>query len=293
MNMKRLILLKGLPACGKSTYAKKLLNEEGGKYKRINKDDLRAMFDNNQWTKSNEKFVLRMRDQLVLAALEEGKHVIVDDTNLHPRHELRLSELVKGKAVLEIVDMTDVTPEVCIERDLKRQNSVGSKVIWSMFNQFLKPKNEKEIASKLLDQSDSLPKAIICDLDGTLAKMNGRNPFDASKCDEDLVNIPVRNVVQNFYDKGYEIFFFTGREHKFLAPTLTFLEKAFADRLEYKLHMRKTKDMRKDSLIKREMFDDLIDNKYYVEFILDDRNQVVDMWRELGLVCLQVDYGDF
>ena len=59
-----------------------------------------------------------------------------------------------------------------------------------------------------------------------------------------------------------------------------------------KLVMRKTGDYRKDSIVKREMFEEHIEGKYNVLFVLDDRNQVVDMWRkELGLTCLQCNYG--
>ncbi len=58
--------------------------------------------------------------------------------------------------------------------------------------------------------------------------------------------------------------------------------------------MRKENDGRKDAIIKRELFDAEIAGKYFIEFILDDRNQVVNMWRdELKLPCFQVYYGDF
>jgi hypothetical protein len=59
------------------------------------------------------------------------------------------------------------------------------------------------------------------------------------------------------------------------------------------LFMRKTGDRRKDNIVKRELFDSYIKDKYYVEFVLDDRSQVVAMWRDLGLTCLQVAPGDF
>ena len=57
--------------------------------------------------------------------------------------------------------------------------------------------------------------------------------------------------------------------------------------------MRKNGYNKKDSIVKKEIFDEYIKDKYYVEFILDDRNQVVDMWREMGLTCLQVAEGNF
>jgi hypothetical protein len=58
--------------------------------------------------------------------------------------------------------------------------------------------------------------------------------------------------------------------------------------------MRKAKDYRKDAIIKREIFDREISGKYRIEFVLDDRDQVVDMWRkDLKLNCFQVNYGNF
>ena len=141
-------------------------------------------------------------------------------------------------------------------------------------------------------QNPELPKAIICDLDGTLCLMNGRNPFNASKCDQDLINTPVANLLKNYKKLGYKIVLVSGRDDKYKEPTLLFLEKhaiAFDALL-----MRKTKENRKESVIKAEIYNDCIKDRYFVEFVLDDRNQVMDTWRkELKLPCFQVYYGDF
>jgi hypothetical protein len=57
--------------------------------------------------------------------------------------------------------------------------------------------------------------------------------------------------------------------------------------------MREAGDSRKDSIVKQELYEKHIEPSYDVFVVLDDRNQVVDMWRSLGLVCLQVAPGDF
>ncbi|MBK9581896.1 MAG: hypothetical protein IPO48_08380 [Saprospiraceae bacterium] len=141
-------------------------------------------------------------------------------------------------------------------------------------------------------QDPSLPKAIICDLDGTLALMNGRSPFDASTCESDLPNTPVVNIVKNYHELGYKIILASGREDTFKTQTISWLEKYD---VQYDLlFMRAAGDYRKDAVIKKEMFDTQIEGKYFVEFVLDDRNQVVDLWRkDLNLPCFQVYYGDF
>ncbi|MEM7039531.1 MAG: AAA family ATPase [Bacteroidota bacterium] len=285
--MKKVYVYKGLTASGKSTAAKKVIDENPGAYKRVNKDDLRMMLDNNKWSKGNEKFVLNMRDHIILAALEAGKHVIVDDTNLHPRHVTRIQNLVKGKAEVEVVDFMHVSPETCIERDLKRPNSVGARVIRRMYQQYM------EWETPILSQDAEKPRALICDLDGTLALLNGRSPYDASTCDEDLLNEPVADIVKRFHDTGHKIVFLTGREDKYKEPTLRFLDKHLGSEFEFRLIMRKTGDMRKDAVIKQEFLENEVLPHFHVDFALDDRNQVVDMWRGLGLTCLQVNYGDF
>lgn len=294
--MKKILILKGLPASGKSTYAKELVAKQPGSWKRINKDDLRAMLDVSYHSKGNEKFVLKTRDWLITQALESGKHVVIDDTNLASKHEARIRKLAKeyaettGHEIRVEVKFFDVPLEECIKRDLNRANSVGEKTIRKMWKQFLNDGNDRIV--KYAEQDKELPKAIICDLDGTLALMNGRNPFDAKSCDEDLLNEPVFNVVNNHFNLGYKVILLTGRQDTFKPQTLRWIEKY---NVPYDmLVMRKAKDMRKDCIVKKEFFDDEIKGKFYVDFVLDDRNQVVDMWRkELGIACLQVNYGDF
>ncbi|MFN5747171.1 MAG: AAA family ATPase [Pseudanabaena sp.] len=273
----------GLPASGKSTWAKEKVNKSPNIIKRVNKDELRAMLDNSYFSKGNEKFVLDIQDAIIKAALENGKHVIVDNTHLAPKHEARIRKLINGLAVLEIVDFRHVPLETCIERDLKRMNSVGEKVIRDMYKQFIAPPR-----SPKPDYNPELPEAIICDLDGTLALIGDRSPYDAANCEGDMVNEPVRSILSK---SGKVILFVSGREDKFKTQTLAWLEK---HNISFDaIYMRKSGDLRKDSIIKKEIYDEFILDKYNVAFVLDDRDQVVRLWRDLGLTCLQVDYGDF
>lgn len=281
--MKQLLLLKGLPASGKSTYAKRLVDENPGQYKRINKDDIRAMLDNSKWSKDNERFVLKVRDSLILAALEEGKHVIVDDTNLAPKHEGHIRQLIKGLAEFRVVEFP-VDPEECIERDLKRPNSVGPKVIWDMYNQFLKPK------PLVYTPKTGLPLAIICDIDGTLAHHGDRSPYDWARVGEDTIDGTIRMILDH-YDSGYPILLVSGRDEVCRKETEEWLLKHSVPYEE--LFMRPQGNNEDDRLIKQRIYETDIKDKYNVLFVLDDRDKVVKMWRDLGLKCLQVDYGNF
>ena len=307
--MRKVTICKGLPASGKSTWAKEKVAKSNCSIKRVNKDNLRSMLDSGKYSKGNESYVLQLRDHIILTALDLGKSVIVDDTNFHSSHEERIRELVSGfnegmfgneplinnKVQVE-VKFFDVSPEECIIRDLKRPNSVGAKVIWDMFNKYLKPEAEKV---EHLVQDKKLPRAIIVDLDGTLCIHNGRSPFEYDKCDTDLVNKPVRKILSSIMYKWNvggiktNIIFLSGREDSCKEKTIKWLKEKAGIDIGFQLYMRKTGDFRKDTVIKKEIFDHEIRDKYYIDYILDDRNQVVSMWRKMGLTCFQVADGDF
>lgn len=141
-------------------------------------------------------------------------------------------------------------------------------------------------------QDETLPKAIICDLDGTLSLLNNRSPFEGSKCAQDLPNIPVVNLVKNYHKLGYKILLVSGRKGQYQSETESWLKKQ--DVAFDALWMRNAKDYRKDTIVKEELYRNKIEDKYFVEFVLEDRNQVVDFWRlQLKLPCFQVFYGDF
>ena len=57
--------------------------------------------------------------------------------------------------------------------------------------------------------------------------------------------------------------------------------------------MRETGDSQPDKIVKRKIYENIIKGRFNVKFVLDDRDQVVRTWRNLGLRCLQVAYGDF
>jgi predicted kinase len=285
-NKPTVFITKGLPGSGKSTWAKQWSQQ----FKRVSSDDLRAMLDNGKWTSGNEKYMLRVRDMLILQAIEEGKDVCVDATNLHPKHEVHTRALVGDKAEVEIEDFTDVPLEECIKRDLQRPHPVGEKVIRDMYNKYLKP------VPPTVEYNSVLPDCIICDIDGTLAFNDWRNPYDASECEKDGLNTPVRDIIMAclitpFGENGLRLILVSGRQDEYKKQTERWLSD---NNIPYDaLHMRKAGDTRKDSIIKQEIYEAHIKGQYNVLYVFDDRNQTVDMWRDLGLTCLQVAPGDF
>ncbi len=140
----------------------------------------------------------------------------------------------------------------------------------------------------------TLPKIIICDIDGTLALLGNRDRYNPST-GEDLLNNPIANILKVYNNQNLfpiELIFVSGREDKYRDITEKWLQKHGITHYKLLL-MRQTGDFRKDYIIKKELFEKHIKGKYEVLFVLDDRDQVVKMWRELGLTCLQVAYGNF
>lgn len=282
--MKIVTILKGLPASGKSTWAKQMVKDNKGSIKRINKDDLRNMLDVSVWSRDNEKFILNVRDDLILKSLEAGKHVIVDDTNLHPKHEERIRKLVKGKAKV-VVHNFDVDVEECIARDLKRTASVGEKVIRDMYSKFLKPEDTTE---KYVGNPEN-PPAYIFDIDGTLALMKDRSPYDWHRVGEDDLNIPVAGILSDVRYADVKIIIFTGRDGVCKKDTLDWL-RAYNIAFDY-FDIRPEGNTEKDSIVKKRMFDKIKD-KYNVIGVFDDRKQVKQMWVDMGLFVFDVNQYD-
>jgi predicted kinase len=288
--MKTLFMYRGLPGSGKSTHAKAVMAENPGAYKRVNKDDLRAMIDNGHWSRDNEKFVLYIRDIIIVEALKQGKHVICDDTNFGAKHEPRLKQLAhENGAAFEIVDLTHVSIETCIERDLKRLNSVGEAVIRKMYRDFLQPK------PPVIEYNPELPDCYICDLDGTVALNDGhRGWYEWEKV---LGDKPHTAVIDAFKGAVH-----LPRNSKVIPIYVSGRDSCHADTVQWMmihglpygdLYMRQTGDQRDDTIVKEEIYRREIEGKFNVLAVWDDRRKVVDMWRDLGLTCFQVAPGEF
>ena len=278
----------GLQGSSKTTWANEQVDKSQGNTINVNKDDLRAMLHNNQYSKGRESLVIKMQEAIVETALQDGKHVIISDTNLNPAHIDRVKEKFGKLAEIVIVDhFLQVPISECIRRDSLRAKPVGEKVIRDTYNRWLK----KETDVNVLVQDESLPKAIICDLDGTLAHMKNRGPFEWMKVGQDSVDETVKEIVNLHAEAGYTILIVSGRDCVCQSLSIEWLNDN--NITFHEIFMRPENDMRKDSIIKNEIFNDYITGKWNVKFVLDDRNQVCDLWREIGLKCLQVAPGDF
>ncbi len=278
--MKKVIITKGLPGSGKSTWAKDLQRRHPQAYKRINKDELRAMLDDGHHTPQHEAFVVEVRNLLIGRALAAGKHVIVDDTNLNPVHEANIRALVGQSAQVEIKDFTHVDVETCIARDLQRPQSVGERVIRQMYERYLLPRPSPP------PFRPALPTVVLCDLDGALALPHGDNPHDTRHFGSHILNSVVADLLR---DRAAILI--SARDEAQRSATQAWLQQHQV--ICEALYLRRPGDRRPEALVKGELYERHIRPHFNVAFVLEDRDQAVAMWRALGLTCLQTGPGHF
>lgn len=298
---KKVILNIGIPGSGKSTWTTEFLMKNPD-WMKISRDDFRFMLRNQPILDfKGENMLTGMVMQAARKALLSGFNVIVDNTHC------RLSYI--NASIEALGDLADIdfryfdTPvKTCIERDSKREKKVGEVIINKMHKDLtimletfdFQPVKKKERLK--LDYAKGwdpkLPNAIISDIDGTLAHMNGkRGPFDWKKVGVDDIDQPMVETLKVWKASGATIIACSGRDGSCRQETTDWLKAAEVP-FDH-LFMRPANDFRKDSLIKKEIYENDIKGKFNVIMVYDDRNQVVDLWRSLGLKCAQVEYGEF
>jgi predicted kinase len=277
----KLILTKGLPASGKTTWAKEYI-QKYPETANLCKDDLRLQLGS---TNKREKRVIKVRDLLTEHYFEIGYSVIWSDTNLNPVHIKRATELAEQhQASLVIQDFTNVSLAECIKRDLVRANSVGQQAIEQMYYDYLAtPDPAPEI-------DPQLPNCYIVDVDGTLAINNTRPPFAWNRVNEDALNPAVAKLVEKL-GQDTPIIVFSGRSSVCRDLTIAWLKK---HNINYQdLFMRPADDRRPDDILKSELYYAHVHGKYNAIGVIDDRPKVCRMWRNLGLTVFQVGNPDY
>lgn len=291
------VLYIGIPASGKSTYAKEFISKNPN-YVIVSRDNFRYSLMNKGFCEPKvEDMITELVDYTILNSLKHNLNVIVDNTNLKVKHIKHFIDLVHERANVSF-RVFDVPVKTCLERDNLRERKVGEDVINRMYKDYVNltdsfnfqpVKLSRKKERIYLKQDSNLEKAIISDLDGTLAiNTSGRDFMDEELVELDSLNEPVANIVRNYNSK---VIIVTGRTEKCRKETENWLK---INNIKFDLLlMRKENDFRKDAIIKREIFDEYIRNKYFIEYVTDDRDSVVKTWREIGLLCLQVYDGNF
>lgn len=275
------IITRGLPASGKSTFARQWVQEDKDNRVNVEKDLIRQdsrLFKDGKYNhkRGDESIVIKERDRIIHQALSKGKSVVCSDTNLVQKHVTQISNIAKKYGAKVVVkDFLDVPLKDLIERDKKREYSVGEQVIRDNFHKYVKT------MPTFLKFDPKLPFVVVSDLDGTLTLgPKNRSPYEWEKVGNDDINIGVAHLLDGVRVINYaEVFIFSGRDAVCRPQTEEWLER---NDIEYdKLYMRQEKDDRGDDIVKAEMIEKYIRGKYNVLLWFDDRVRVSNMLRDV------------
>lgn len=315
--MTQIIVTRGLPGSGKSTWAERVVQAEDWPHVIVERDQLRQALFNSWWTgkQEDEEKVTRYQEKLVRLHLSEGTSVIISDTHLPDRSVKKWLKIgAEFNVPVEVKDFRDVPLETVLlhneQRNYWAEKVVPEEVIRDKYNRFIKgrdltkevtytPSTKAEIEPYVQPAEPAYPRlnAVIFDIDGTLAIMGDRSPYDGAAVWKDTPNYDVATALNLHREAQHTIYIVSGRDEVYREVTEKWLD---SHGIKYdELLMRPTEEgnKREDSIIKHELFNKHIRPLgYRILGVYDDRHRVLRMWRQLGLTTFHVngpDAGDF
>lgn len=299
----------GIPGSGKSTWARARVARDREGTRRLNLDDVRRVLtgsdDHPDWSRESEETALKVMIKAYRSLIERGYDVVVDNTHVRPRLPRLLRAEFGDQVDYRIKSFLDVPLEICLERNVKRERVVPEEVVRKMYALGQKMADafggvQLTLLADELNRSDgiepyaadeSLPEAVIVDIDGTLALHGGRNPYDTSRYAEDTLEHRLARITNMLHENGVTVIVMSGRDSEFRSVTTDWLN---AEGVYFThLYMRTQSDTRRDDVVKLELFNAHVRGRYNVTASFDDRDRVVQLWRRLGLLCFQCAPGDF
>lgn len=304
--MQTITLTYGLPASGKTTWAKEEVRLSNDKIIRVNMDDIRAMLG-IPYSKDAEEIALKIQDQAILSAIAAGKDVIVDNTHIEQNMPKRIKQLFDGDVLFKIKDLSKQAVGECVRRDSLRDKPVGADVIRRMSGKLSKGswKLTEEWMNNYMfplipyDPYDGKERSlcVVFDLDGTIFRHH-RSPYDYAKVETDTVFDHVKQILKFYWDNHYSVFLCSGRPDVWRGLDIRAMTEASlkANGIPYDhLFMRNglTQSDWNDSDVKQFIFETELRDDYDIEAWFDDRDRVVRRLRKLNLNVPQVASGDF
>ena len=307
-NMQQIYVLVGVPASGKSTLSQKLVDEVGGVI--VSRDAIRRMIYGYNDSTIHEYYMRpdistceercsEFHDIMVREALLQGYNVIADNTHLRLQYIKKYFNY--GFPIVPVYVHAEL--DECIERDSKREATVGAAFITEQYKNYQKMiDNKHEILKEVAEHNASLEKkkptsprqskCVIFDIDGTLAHSFGRSPYDYSMVGTDTISPMVVEMYKlMLYSGQFAMFVCSGRDEECREETAKWLND---NGIHYDaLMMRPNGDKRKDLIVKKEMWENIENMGFSIECMFDDRKQVVDFARHNGYKVFQVDRGNF
>ena len=305
MTIKKIILTRGIPGSGKSTWAKDWVAEDPEHRIRLNWDDMRNMLG-PYWVPSRE----RINKDMLWNAINTAAYcttpydIVIDNMNLNPKgwkevedwintyNESSHAVGINAQYVLEFKDF--FTPvEECIRRDAKRPNPIGEKTIrdiWRRYRHFIQTTAVENMVAKSRPATGK-PRCVVIDMDSTMCFNLTKRPWYGEGAAEGMLNdIPNTGVVDivKALQNTYPIIVATGRDTSQAGVTIEWLSKqGITPTASF---FRTQGDCRKGVEIKRGQIE-LILKDYDIVAIFEDCEPIVQMYRDMGLTVLQPNKG--
>lgn len=302
--IKKLILTRGIPGSGKSTWAKAWVAEDPEHRIRLNWDDMRNMMG-PYWVPSREP----INKHMLWAGLNMAAYctrpydIVIDNMNLNPKdwkqyeewvityNQSMNSEETNTQYVIEFKDFF-IPLEECIRRDAMRPNPIGEKTIkdiWRRYKHFIQTSEVERYVNNLRFWDSGKPMCVVIDMDSTVCFNTSKRPWFGDGSTEAMINdIPNHGVVELIKAQEYPVVVCTGRNKDQYQVTIKWLANQGITPVD--CYMRENGDYRKGVEIKEELMNQILD-KYNVLVVFEDCEPIVQKYREMGLTVLQPNKG--
>lgn len=292
--IKKLILTVGMSSSGKTSFTEQFIRNNNN-WVDLNRDDMRFRlfcdgkrdWTKYKFTKPNEQRVTVSIDRIAKWAVETNRNIIVSDTNLNPKIRQKWKDFAEQYGYEYEEKPFVVTWDEARKRNIQREGGIAESILW---DQYLRM--NEYMGRKIYSGTPDKPKAVIIDVDGTIAEMNGRKPYEWDKVDTDKPRYDIIAMIHGLTDSmNLKPVFLSGRDSICSHKTYLWIKSYVFDGSEdFPLFMRSIKDHRPDYVVKEKLFWEHVAPEYDVVSAIDDRPQVLRLWRELGIKNI-IDVG--
>lgn len=300
--MPSVTIVRGLPSCGKTTWAKEWVEQDPTVRARVSRADLAAMAGGDV----SVDMAMALRNAALSSLLAADMDVVVDDIHLSDQSVQDILALARAfNSLILVYDMSQMPLDEVFRRNSGRDRPAPEDVIAGYYRTFIEghgfplpiPDPPRPPEPPQVYVPIEGPATYLVDIDGTMTRHPGgkpvTRPLDCDDLHEDQSNEPVIRLLEALDHTGlFQFIFITARPEEWREATEKWLARHVG--VEWgRLFMRDVGDGRPDTVIKLEIFDREIRERYNVVGVFEDSDRVASMWRSLGLTVFQVAEGDF